>query len=241
MASSSLVAVAGSKFFIGSRVAAKGTVTATDFVGQTWTEVDGWTQAGTLGDTQELVSQNFINQGRTRQIKGTRVGGTMENTFVPLPGDPGQQKFNDAIEECTPRAFKIEWGAGCAIEDTVTISVAEPGIVTWADGHGLEEGAAVMFTGTGGTLPTGLEADTAYYVVAPITATSHAVALTAGGAAIETTGAGTATAITATAQPGGQTDMFYGLAMPGAKQGGEANTAILRTWSVAIDSNVLEV
>lgn len=241
MASSSLVAVAGSKFYIGTRVAAKGEVTAADFVGQVWTEVDGWTQSGTLGDTQELVTQNFINQGRTRQIKGTRQGGTMENTFAPLSNDPGQIKFNEAIEECTPRAFKVEWGAGCAIEDTVTISVADPGIVTWADGHGLEIGAAVMFEATGGTLPTGLTANTAYYVVAPVTATTHAVSATPGGAAIETTGVGTATSITATAQPGGQTDMFYGLALPGAKQGGEANTAILRTWAVAVDSNIVEV
>lgn len=241
MASSSLVAVSGSKIYIGTRVAAKGEVTAADFTSQVWTEIDGWTQAGSLGDTQELVSQNFINQGRTRQIKGTRQGGTMENTFVPLSNDPGQKKFLEAIDECTPRAFKVEWGAGCAVEDTVAISVADPGIVTWADGHGLEIGAAVIFTPDGGNLPTGLLPDTAYYVVAPVTATTHAVSATPGGAAIETTGSVTATSITATAQPGGQTDLFYGLAMPGSKQGGEANTAILRTWSIAVDSNIVEV
>jgi len=37
------------------------------------------------------------------------------------------------------------------------------------------------------------------------------------------------------------TDMFYGLALPGARQGGEATAAHLRTWSIAVDSNIIEV
>lgn len=240
----SLQAVAGSKIYIGTRVAQKGTVTLADFAAQeaAWTEIGGWANAGSLGDTQELVTQNFINEGRTRQIKGTRVGGSMENTFVPLANDAGQIKFRQAIEECTPYAFKVEWGAGCAFEDVVTISVGTPGVITWLGGHALEVGAPVVFEATGGTLPTGLTADTVYYVVATgITPTTFSVAATPGGTAINTTGAGTATSITATAQPAGQTDLFYGLAMPGSKQGGEANTAILRTWAIAVDSNIVEV
>lgn len=240
----SLQAVAGSKIYIGTRVAPKGTVTLADFAAQesAWTEIGGWTNSGSLGDTQELVTQNFINEGRTRQIKGTRVGGSMENTFAPLANDAGQIKFRDAIEECTPYAFKVEWGAGCALEGVVTISVASPGVVTWAGGHALEAGAPVVFDADSGTLPTGLTAGTVYYVVAAgLTPTTFSVAAAPGGAAIATTAAGTATSITATAQPAGQTDLFYGLAMPGAKQGGEANTAILRTWAIAVDSNIVEV
>lgn len=239
-----LVAVAGSKIYIGSRVAPKGTVELADFADQSaeWIEIGGWTQSGSLGDTQELISQNFINEGRTRQIKGTRVGGSMENTFAPIAGDLGQQRFIQAIDDCSPYAFKVEWGAGCTMEDVVTISVAAPGVVTWVGGHGLEAGSPVMFTPTGGTLPTGLEADTVYYVSATgLTATTFSVAATPGGPAITTTGAGTATSITATAQPAGQTDLFFGLAMPGAKQGGEANTAILRTWAIAVDSSIVEI
>lgn len=239
-----LVAVAGSKKFIGTRVAAKATVTIADFAAQQteWLEIDGWISAGSVGDTQNLISQDFINSGRTRQIKGTRIGGTMENTFAPDANDPGQKRFLQAIDECTPYAFKVEWGAGCAIEGVVTVSVADPAVVTMAGGHGLEAGAPVTFTATGGTLPTGLTADTVYYVLAAgLTATTFSVSATPGGTAIEVTAAGTATSITATAQPVGQTDLFYGLALPGARQGGEANTALLRTWSIAIDSNVVEV
>lgn len=237
-----LVAVAGSKIFIGSRVAAKGIVTLADFAAQEsqWTEIGGWTQSGSLGDTQELVTQNFINEGRTRQIKGTRVGGSMENTFAPLSGDPGQDKFRTAIDECTPRAFKVEWGAGCALEDVVTISVAAPGVVSWPDGHGLEPDSPLMFSVEGGNMPTGLTAGTAYYVKTVLSPTTFTVTATPGGAAIATTLAATGT-VTAIAQQAGQTDLFYGLAMPGAKQGGEANTSILRTWAIAVDSNIVEI
>ncbi|WP_305096480.1 hypothetical protein [Croceibacterium aestuarii] len=239
-----LQAVAGSKFYIGTRVAPKDTVALADFTAQEaeWTEVKGWTQSGSLGDTQEIISQNFIDANRTRQIKGTRVGGSMENTFAPLPNDPGQLKFKNAIDSCSPYAFKVEWGAGCASEGEVTISTATPGVVTWPDGHGLEADSPVIFTPDSGTLPTGLTADTVYYVVGSgLTPTTFSVAATPGGAAIATTADGTATTITATAQPAGQTDLFFGLAMPGAKQGGDSNTPILRTWAVAVDSNIVEV
>lgn len=239
-----LQAVAGSKIYIGTRVAPKARVTLADFTAQEteWTEIGGWTQVGSLGDTQEIISQNFINEGRTRKIKGTRSGASMENTFSPIPNDAGQMKMKAAEDSCSPYALKVEWGAGCASEDVVTISVATPGVVTWAGGHGLEAGSPVIFTAEGGALPTGLEADTVYYVVeSGLTATTFSVAATPGGEAIATTAAGTATSITATAQPAGQTDLFYGLVMPGAKQGGEANTPILRTWSIEVDSNVVEV
>lgn len=239
-----LQAVNGSKFYIGTRVAPKGTVTLADFTAQeaAWVEVKGWTQSGSLGDTQQLITQDFIDEGRTRQIKGTRVGAAMENTFAPIPNDPGQIAFKAAIESCSPYAFKVEWGAGCASEGEVTISVANPGVVTWPGGHGLEVGSPVIFEPEGGNLPTGLSPDTVYYVVAAgLTPTTFSVAATPGGSAIATTLAATATSITATAQPAGSTDLFFGLAMPGAKQGGAANTALLRTWSVAVDSNIVEV
>lgn len=43
------------------------------------------------------------------------------------------------------------------------------------------------------------------------------------------------------APPVGMTDMFYGLALPGARAGGDASAAHLRSWSVAVDSNIVEV
>lgn len=239
-----LQAVNGSKIYIGTRVAPKGTVTLSDFTPQEpeWLEMGGWTQSGSLGDTQNLITQPFISEERERQIKGTRIGGAMENTFAPLSNDPGQIRFKQAIDSCHPYAFKVEWGASCASEGPVTISVGTPGVVTWPGGHGLEAGSPVIFEADGGNMPTGLTEGTVYYVVASgLTPTTFSVAATPGGSAIATTLAATATTIIATAQPAGSIDLFYGLAMPGAKQGGAANTALLRNWSIAVDSNIVEV
>lgn len=68
---------------------------------------------------------------------------------------------------------------------TVTITIATPGVVSWA-GHGLPNGREVVFTTTG-ALPTGLTAGTVYYVVSASTNTFQ-VSATKGGAAIDTSG-----------------------------------------------------
>ena len=104
----------------------------------------------------------------------------------------------------------------------------------------LQAGQPVVFSTTG-ALPTGLTAGTVYYVSATgLTADAFSVSATVGGAAIDTTAAGTGTQ-TVTAPPAGMTDMFYGLAMPGARSGGEADALNMRTWSIAIDSNIVEI
>ena len=234
-----LFPIAGSKLFIGGRFIGKTEVTVADFSGQVWTAVGGWASAGSVGDTQEVIEQTLINTGRTVKMKGTKNAGNMENTFVSDYFDAGQKKFKEAIDSCFPYAFKIQWGGDCAPESNVTISVGTPGVITW-NAHGLPAGQPVVFTSTG-TLPTGLTAGTVYYVVsAGLTASSFSVSATVGGTAINTTAAGSGVH-TASAPPAGQTDMFLGLAMPGARQGGEANTTNLRTWSIGITSNIVEV
>lgn len=69
---------------------------------------------------------------------------------------------------------------------TVTMTIASPCVITW-NSHGLVATAPVAFTTTG-ALPTGLTANTIYYVLAPITANTFNVSATAGGAAINTSG-----------------------------------------------------
>lgn len=241
-----LQAVAGSKIYIGTRVALPPDllVTLADFAAQEteWLEINGWTAAGPVGDSRTEITQPFIGAGRDVTIKGSANAPALENTFAPMPNDPGQQRLRQALADCTNYAIKIEWGAGCVSESVVTVSVANPGVVTWPGGHGLEPGARVMFDAETGTLPTGLSADTAYYVVeSGITPTGFSVALTPGGDPIEVTAAGTATEITATAMPGGETDMFYGLVMSRTKNGGEANTARLLGVSIKPNTNIVEV
>lgn len=68
---------------------------------------------------------------------------------------------------------------------TVTISIASPGVVSWA-GHSLIAGDPVRLNTTG-TLPTGLVGGVTYYVVNPASGT-FSLAATPGGTPIATTG-----------------------------------------------------
>lgn len=67
-----------------------------------------------------------------------------------------------------------------------TITIANPGVVTW-NAHGLSNSDVVKFS-TSGALPTGLTAGTTYFVVSAA-ANTFSLAATEGGAAINTTGA----------------------------------------------------
>lgn len=81
---------------------------------------------------------------------------------------------------------------------TVTITNASPGIVTWT-AHGLQANTPVVFTTTG-ALPTGLTAGTQYFVKTVVSADTFSVSATQGGAAINTSSAGSGTH-TATSSP----------------------------------------
>ena len=95
-----------------------------------------------------------------------------------------------------------------ADDAVVSISVASPTVIT-DTAHGLPEGAAIRFSTTG-TLPTGISANTTYYVK-NVATDSYNIASTRGGTAINVTagGAGIHTrttylaAITAAGFPGG--------------------------------------
>lgn len=235
-----LVAVAGSKIYIGRRVALKTAVEVSDFAGATWTEITGLATLGALGNTQNWVTQSFIDQPFDVQVKGTRSGGTMENVFSYDPNDPGQDLLRAAIEECSNYEFKVEAGAGCIPSSVAVISVADPGVVTVAAGHGLDIGSPVVFSSTG-TLPTGLTAGTTYYVITgSFSPTAFSVAATPGGAGIETTGAGSGVH-TVTGSPVGATALFRGLPGEGTMNNGEANTAQLQAYPIAINSNIVRV
>jgi hypothetical protein len=81
------------------------------------------------------------------------------------------------------------------IDSTVTISIAAPGVVTWAN-HGLSVNDTIRFTTTG-ALPTGLAINTTYFVKEVLSANTFTVSSTAGGTAITTSGtqSGTQTAL----------------------------------------------
>jgi hypothetical protein len=80
-----------------------------------------------------------------------------------------------------------ELWAAIHTQATVTITIATPGVVTWT-AHGLSAGDTVRLYTTG-ALPTGLVANTTYYVIAAgLTANAFQLSATEGGAAINTSG-----------------------------------------------------
>jgi hypothetical protein len=80
----------------------------------------------------------------------------------------------------TPTLEMLAW-----LNATVTVTIASPGVFTW-NAHGMANGDPIVFTTTG-ALPTGLSANTQYWVVNEATNTFQ-VAATIGGAAINTSG-----------------------------------------------------
>lgn len=220
--------VAGSKIYIGRRVSYKDTTAAGDYSGATWVEIGGWTEVGELNVDVEVLTQMLVSTGITQYGKGVMSFPAMTNRFAPNPADPGQIKYAQALLSCSPYEFKVEWSADCAEVSAVTISAI--GVVTWAD-HALEAGTPIVFSTTG-VLPTGLVAGTIYYVAEEALASdSFMVAATPGGGGIDATGAGSGTH-TATAQPLGETDLFYGLALGTGKSGGDANAVRSRTFNI---------
>lgn len=233
--------MANTKVFISENpVNAKLEVTPTDFQNINWLEIKGLFSVGELGGDQAINEYELINSDWVAKSKGVRNGGSMSNVFIPLHLDPGQSKFRDAIEDkCRQYAFRVERGADCTPESEVTITVGDPGVVTWTD-HGFVAGQPVMFT-SDDTLPTGLTAGVVYYVLAAgLTTDEFSVSATPGGTAVETTGAGTGTH-TGTAPPAGMTDMFFGLATDGARSGGERSSQYTRTYPIAVSGRIITV
>lgn len=82
-------------------------------------------------------------------------------------------------------AYALERSTG-----TVSITAASPAVVTWT-ANGLQNGSTVVF-GPTGSIPTGISFGTTYYVV-NVAANTFEIALTYGGASINTTGSGGST------------------------------------------------
>lgn len=83
---------------------------------------------------------------------------------------------------------------------TVTLAITSPGQVTWTS-HGKSVNAAVTFSVSGGSLPTGLTAGTTYYVKTVLDANTFTVSATPGGTAINFTGSVSGTVTCSTPSP----------------------------------------
>lgn len=93
-----LYSMAGCRFYIGNApmsLQAADLVEA-DFNSVTWVEVDGWSQAGPLGDTVNMITTALINRGRDLSQKGTAGNPQQQHVFAIIPGDAGQTAIRAA-------------------------------------------------------------------------------------------------------------------------------------------------
>ncbi len=236
-----LYPVAGSRIYIGPAVTSvpdDEDMVASLFTSVVWTEIDGWQTMGAIGDSKALITESAINRGRDIKAGGTKNAGSMQNQFLVLPDDDGQLALIAAENTRHNYPFKIVHDdAPPALSSAVTMTIAAPGVISWA-GHTLVNGNAVKFSTTG-ALPTGLTAGTTYYVVGAASGT-FSVSATPGGSAITTTGTQSGVH-TATTVPSGSTKLFYGIVMGSPEQGGGANTARLVSTTIEINSAILRI
>jgi microcystin-dependent protein len=125
------------------------------------------------------------------------AGGVPSGTILQFAGISTPVGFLACDGTAQLRAsFPTLFAALVASIGTATVTIAAPGVWT-LNAHGLVNGD-VIYIETTGALPTGLSADTAYFVVAATTNTFQ-VATTKGGTGITTTGtqSGTHTAFRA--------------------------------------------
>jgi hypothetical protein len=235
-----LYPVAGDRLYIGGVLSDKKTdFVATDFDGQTWIEVDGWSQSGPVGDGAQEIATDLINRGRTIVQKGTRRSPAMENMFAIVPGDPGQAALIAAERTKFNYAFRIvRDDPPLGTPKAATITIADPAVVSVTT-HGWLAGQRIQFS-TSGQLPEPLVPGTDYYLVPTVTTGAFSIAHEAGGTAIETTGSQSGVHNAIGVGLGSQR-LFIGLVMGATEQGGNANTIKMLQSTIGVNSNIVRV
>ncbi len=152
--------------------------------GDDWIVSGNWTAAGTLA----------INTITMDQTANTDYGSNTTSQVTPAGAicQGGILKFKDtsaANPYLKNSGWVIIYNGGIldnAKTDTVTITIASPGVVSLT-GHGHTVGERIRLRTTG-ALPTGLSARTDYYIKTTPDADTFTLSATLGGAAINTTG-----------------------------------------------------
>ncbi|MGZ8171801.1 MULTISPECIES: hypothetical protein [Methylobacter] len=113
------------------------------------------------------------------------VSSSVPETDYPAFDSNAAYNINDYCIVVAANTHKIYQSLIGSASAAVTMTIASPCVVSWTS-HGQAAGTPIYFTTTG-ALPTGLVANTVYYVLAP-TASTFNVAATVGGVAINTSG-----------------------------------------------------
>jgi hypothetical protein len=136
----------------------------------------------------EITAQDMPGVGISdtqAYMRYSEAGGLNTNTWLNAPLDFDLTNLSNYVKRGITMNVRT-------VPTVVTISIASPGVVTWAN-HGLAANAEVQFYTTG-ALPTGLATGTNYYVVgSSITTNTFEISTTPSGSAVNTTGSQTGT------------------------------------------------
>jgi hypothetical protein len=225
---------AGSKIYIGT--------TATALLTDTFTEIGEVVNIGDFGRVYSEIKFDTLGVRGTRKFKGTYDDGNLAMQLGRDPSDAGQAMVIAARDADFDYNFKIVDNDVVAsrVFAGSTITIAAPGVVTTLTPHGLSIGDQVMFSTTG-ALPTGLLAATTYFVQSVPSSTTVQLALTAGGAAITTSGTQSG-AHTLTVVPVGTSTYFKAKVMSYTKKISGPNQVVGADCMVSIKSgSIVEI
>lgn len=141
-----------------------------------------WDDANNRFDWLTVGSGITLSGGVLSAGSGLPIGTILEYGGSALPS----QFLWCAGQNVSRTTYSDLFNALCVLRGTVTISIASPAAVTLS-AHGLSVGDRVRLFTTG-ALPTGLTANTDYFVQAVVDANTFRLASTFGGAAINTSG-----------------------------------------------------
>lgn len=123
------------------------------------------------------------HRGNVYKINNAGVA-TLLGTMTSSSGRVGIESNGSQV--CFVDGTTTGYVYGISEDTTVTITIASPGVVTWAN-HGFKVNTAIQFSTTG-SLPTGITAGTTYYVSEVVDADSFKISATHGGSDINTSG-----------------------------------------------------
>jgi len=146
---------AGTTLYIGT--------TLTDQTADTYTAVGNVSNIPEFGRAYNEVKFNPLSTRGTLKVKGSFDDGSVTVEMAKDASDAGQAAMLLARDQDFDYNFKIVANDAVPVTTaTVTITIAAPGVISWA-AHGFPAGTAVKFSTTG-ALPTGLTAGTTYFV-----------------------------------------------------------------------------
>lgn len=123
MANDNIQSVADTTVSLGGVTTTKDLAGYTATTGNTYVPIAGLTNIGEYGDEGELITSNWISDGRTHKAKGTFNAGGLEMTCDRVFDDPGQEAMIAAAKTRKRYNLRIQIPEDDATAETDYVSV----------------------------------------------------------------------------------------------------------------------